>query len=769
MERRRYTSYSPYASPPRRGRAWPWVLGVLAILCVLSASGLLVRSGLSRADEQEFAMLSQRGEGTPEDTPAPTPSPTQTPEPTPTTIAVEDPTETAQTWFELSSKGDFAGLYGLLSTESRNLFSRDDFVTRYTDVYREAGIRAVTGRITGELSADNVLPVELTIESSLYPALTQANELPLVKEESRWLVDWSPSLIFSQLGDTGCIDYRANSAARGRILDRNGEVLAEDIEVLRVGVVPAEMIDPAASLAALSEIIDMPAADIQAKIEREAVDPSWFIAIKDLPSQNSTDVINRLGEIDGVAARRATARSYPYGEVAAHVTGWVSRATEEDVLADETGLTQPDQIIGQAGIEYGANALLAGQPGGELLVVDCNTRAERETITESEGTPPQDVYLTIDIALQQEVDEAMAALQGDERGAAVLLDPRTGAVLAMVSRPSFDPNLALTGSFDEEERARIEDETLRPMADRATYERYPTGSIFKVITAAAAMKYLGFSGDTPIDCPASFSIGDSVWNDWVVENGLSAQGELTLHTGLVQSCNTVFYQLGAELDQEDPNYLPEMAKAFGLGAKTGIPYFPEIAGTVPDPAWKQEVVGDGWATGDAVNLSIGQGFLEATPLQMANVYAAIANGGTLLQPYIVDKTQAPGAEPVQVGKRTVIREIPLEDAQIEELQSALRDQTSNDRGVGSSKVFGDMEWPISGKTGTAQNGDVETDKPHSWFAAYGPADEGDTPTIASCVLVESVGEGVSYAAPVTRRIYDWYVESDLADSGDADE
>jgi penicillin-binding protein 2 len=301
------------------------------------------------------------------------------------------------------------------------------------------------------------------------------------------------------------------------------------------------------------------------------------------------------------------------------------------------------------------------------------------------------------------------------------------------------------------------------MSDRATFERYPTGSIFKVITTAAAMHYLDYTGDTPIDCPASFSIGSQTWSDWVVENGLSAQGQLTLHSGLVQSCNTVFYQIGAALDDLDPEALPDMTKAFGLGAKTGIPYFPEVAGVVPDPQWKLDTQDDGWATGDAVNLAIGQGYLEATPLQMANVYAAIANGGTLLQPYIVDKTQVQGTQDVvQVGKRTVIRELPLTDAQIEELHSALREQTSNDRGVGSSKVFGDFDWPISGKTGTAQNGNENTDKPHSWFAAYGPGDEDDKPTIASCVLIESVGEGVTYAAPVTRNIYEWYVESDLA-------
>jgi len=332
----------------------------------------------------------------------------------------------------------------------------------------------------------------------------------------------------------------------------------------------------------------------------------------------------------------------------------------------------------------------------------------------------------------------------------------------MVSHPSFDPNGFVTGTFSAADEKALNDNLLRASANRATHELYPTGSIFKVITTAAAMKDLGYTADTPIDCPATFTIGDQTWDDWVVENGLTAQGMLTLHSGLVQSCNSVFYQIGEALDNKNPNDLPDMAKAFGLGAKTGIPYFPELGGTVPDPAWKQENIGDGWSTGDAVNMSIGQGYVQATPLQMANVYAAIANGGTLLQPYIVDRTQAVGDSGTkQIGKRTEIGTIPLNAEQMGELQDMLRDQTSNDQGVGSAKVFADFDWDISGKTGTAENTLDGSDKPHSWFAAYGPGDNKE-PTIASCVMFENMGEGVTYAAPATKQIYEAYIKSQLS-------
>ena len=398
-------------------------------------------------------------------------------------------------------------------------------------------------------------------------------------------------------------------------------------------------------------------------------------------------------------------------------------------------------------------------------MIDCESRDKTGEIAQSDGTPPQDIYTTIDLAMQQQVDQALTAQESDNdrdglRSAGVFIDPRTGAVLALVSHPTFDPNDAVSKHWTEADLELLNDSLLRPQANRATREVYPTGSIFKAITTAGAMHYLNYTGETPIDCPASVTIGNQTWSDWVVENDLEAQGPLTLHSGLVRSCNTVFYQIGADLDDLDPNALPDMARAFGLGAPTGIPYYPELGGTIPDPEWKREVINDGWSTGDAVILAIGQGYMTATPLQMANAYAAIANGGFVLQPYIVDRVQDPDGTITQVGERVVKGELPLTDTQLTELQAALAEQTHNEENVGSNKVFGDLDWPISGKTGTAQNELDGSDRPHAWFAAYGG--EGDEATIASVVMIENVGEGVAYAAPATREVYDWYIASDLA-------
>ena len=195
----------------------------------------------------------------------------------------------------------------------------------------------------------------------------------------------------------------------------------------------------------------------------------------------------------------------------------------------------------------------------------------------------------------------------------MIIDPRSGAILAMASHPSYDPNWFVLG-FSDKDWAFVNDEVKRPLFNRAAEAGYPTGSIFKVITMAAGMADLGYTGDTEIDCPQEWSIPgtDQIWRDWTYEEGVGAQGVLSLHWALVNSCNTVFYQVGNALDEKDDQLLPDMAKAFGLGAPTGIPYLAEIAGTVPDPQWKMENIGDYWARGDAVNLAIGQGYLEAT-------------------------------------------------------------------------------------------------------------------------------------------------------------
>ncbi|CAA9549723.1 MAG: Cell division protein FtsI [Peptidoglycan synthetase] [uncultured Thermomicrobiales bacterium] len=800
--------HSPYGGSGPAAR-WPWVLGVLAIVAV-AAGVLLSRGGLpaplrpgagddarSAAAPAAVTPLAEVAESPPAEvaqvvpvespviatfpaeapgdqngaateTPMVPPTPTAPPTPRPTAVP---PETVAEMYVERWTEGDYDGLYDLLGEEAQAEISREEFVGRYEGVAERAGLTKVTASVDGAPNLQAEVPIRVEMTSAVVGEFTELNRLPLVEESDGWKVAWTPSLIFARLGGDGCVDVDDAPAGRGRILDRDGGVLAEDGPIMRVVVVPGEIEDERRVLRELSALTGL--AEDEVKATYEGREPGQWWPVKDFPEAREPELLNALSDLAGVGVQPGTGRVYPMGAKAAHVVGYVSEVTAEQIEADPS--LAPGQIIGQAGVEAGADDLLTGKPGGRLIVVQCQTRAERAVIHERPAVPAKDLVLTLDRKLQEAADAALTR-QGNVRGSAAVLDPRTGAVLALVSHPSFDPNGFVLG-FSDRERAALTSDALKPLLNRAAQAAYPTGSIFKAITFAAGMEELGYTGETPVECPSTFSLdgANQVWEDWTVAEGLPAQGTLTLHKALVNSCNTVFYQLGRDLDEADEGALPEMAKAFGLGAPTDIPYLPEVGGTVPDPKWKLDTFGDYWATGDAVNLAIGQGFLQATPLQMATAYAAIANGGDLLQPYVVDRVRAPGGAEERIGERMVRSQLPLSRGTIRELQSALRDQTSDPTGFGSVRVFGDFGWPIAGKTGTAQNGAPASEasktgsdaqrgargqKPHSWFAAFGPY--GEEATIASTVMVEQVGEGVSYAAPVTKAIYETYLKTDLA-------
>jgi penicillin-binding protein 2 len=665
--------------------------------------------------------------------------------------------EVAAEWAARWNVGDYPGMYALTSGTVQRAVPQEEFISRYQGIVDRADLRAVKASVSGTAGSTRRAPLSVVFESGIVGSFTQENTLPLVHEEHGWRVAWTPSAIFSELGADGCVDVDLLPAGRGKILDRHGEPLAYDGVVERVGVVPGQIPaeQEASILVELGELTGMNADAIKRRYAE--ADPNWFVPIKDFPEEEKDRLLDVISRLPGVSVKSETARVYPLGERAAHITGYISEPTAEQLEANPELVS--GQAIGQAGIEAGADEVLAGVPGGRLIIVNCDSRVERATIATRDPVPPRDVVLTIDRTFQASVFDAMKA-QGPTQGASVILDPGSGAVLALASIPSYDPNGFVLG-FSARERTQLQSETQRPLLSRAAQGLYPVGSAFKPITFSAAMEGLDYTPETVVDCPSTFSLegANQVWEDWTVAYGVGAQGPLTLHQALVNSCNTVFYAIGRDLDAMDPDYLPQITKGFGLGAPTGIPYLPEVGGAVPSPEWKLETFGDYWATGDAINLSIGQGFLQATPLQLATAYAAIANGGDLLQPYIVDEIiDADGArEPT--GERIVRGQLPVSEATLTALQAALRAQTSDPYGAGSYRVFGDMTWPIAGKTGTAQRNASAAAKPHSWFAGFGPY--GEEAEIASAVMFESAGEGVSYAAPATRRIYDAWLQSDL--------
>ncbi|CAA9579948.1 MAG: Peptidoglycan D,D-transpeptidase MrdA, partial [uncultured Thermomicrobiales bacterium] len=557
-----------------------------------------------------------------------------------------------------------------------------------------------------------------------------------------WRVAWTPSLIFKDLGD-GLIRFNADIPSRGRILDRKGRPLAQQGVVNRVGVVPGQIKDEGAFLAGLSPIVGIPPDQIKAKYA--TAQPEWFVPLKSLPDPLPAETETALRALPGAAVRKTPSRIYPQGAIAAHLVGYVGPITEEELkgLAAK-GYVEGDRI-GRAGIEAWGEQYLAGKKGGQLTVVGPNERV-RTVIAERKSEPAADITLTLDLDLQRALEGAL----GDQRSNGVVLDTATGGVLALASHPTFDPNGFVLG-FDDAEWARLNDEAQRPLWNRATQFAYPSGSIFKVITATMATERFGYAPESRIDCPASYSLPGqgNIWRDWAYPN---AQGTLTLRNAITQSCNTVFYALGKQADDTDPNILPEFARGFGLGKETGLEELPEVAGTVPDPRWKRQVLNDGWATGDAINLAIGQGFLLASPLQMANMYNAIANGGALLRPFLASRVTAPDGRLLRATERKEIGKVPASPATLAMIHDAMKAVTTAPNGT-ALKAFPGSPVVVAGKTGTAE---VPPNQYHGWFASFAPADDPKVTVLTMVENLDNLSAGSQVAAPIGRKVYDAY-------------
>jgi len=366
------------------------------------------------------------------------------------------------------------------------------------------------------------------------------------------------------------------------------------------------------------------------------------------------------------------------------------------------------------------------------------------TLARREAIPARSVYLTVEHAFQQQVEE----LLGERRGSVVVLDVHTGRVLALATWPRFDPN-AFAEGIDPIAWSTLANDPGRPLLNRPIQGQYPAGSTFKIITMGTIMERGGVPPTKTYSCPG-------VWNKlgWPMTCWLkSGHGTVDLVRALTVSCDVTFYQVGYDLSFIDMDALPSYAREFGFGEPTGLGLVPdgdwdplgEVSGLVPGDAWKRQVYGDGWSTGDTVNLAIGQGFLLVTPLQMARMVAAVANGGTLYRPQIVSKVAAAADQPEIVFEPERVGRLPITDATLQAIRTGLEGVTTQPGGTATHR-FVDFPYAVAGKTGTAQN---EGELPHAWFVGYLPAED---PEIAIVAMVENSGEGSTYAAPLFRQV-----------------
>jgi penicillin-binding protein 2 len=353
------------------------------------------------------------------------------------------------------------------------------------------------------------------------------------------------------------------------------------------------------------------------------------VAIRTLSLAAAAPIRAKLAAIPAIHVVDEPARVYPHGTLAAQTIGYISEVTQDELQTLVAKGYRPGDVLGRTGIEQWGENYLAGQWGGKLMVT--STKFDPvTTIAQREPSKAGSIFLTIDLALQQRCEE----LLGKHAGSIGVMRVSDGSLLALASAPCFDPNQFVVGISTAQFNALVND-PLKPFLNRPVEGFYPTGSVFKPITMAAALDRAGYTAQSMFTCNGSYTLGDTTWHCWL----LSGHGRLGIVSALTQSCDVAFYTMGHQEDTDNTSLLPDEAKAFGLGSFPQVVGLgsPKATGTVPSPTWKQSTYREGWLPGDAVNLSIGQGYLLASPLQVLNFYSALANGGALWAPRIVDK------------------------------------------------------------------------------------------------------------------------------------
>ncbi len=664
---------------------------------------------------------------------SPTSSPSATPNPGErATTALFRAQDFSAAWMA----GRYDVMYADLTPASRKSITRAAFSARYAGIMREAtagSVRVAPLPSTLVLNGGaGKVAMTVSLSTTVFGTVTYTTTLPLVEQAGgRWKLSWTPDVIVPGLGAAHRVHLFTTTAHRGAIVDRNGQPLAVQGDMLQLGVVPEYIHDENALLGFLSHLLGKTPVQIKALygVSWAVAHPNDFVPVGSVSTvQWSAVQAQGLKQLENGLAYNtgASVRLYPHEGLAALLLGYVHTGAD--------GKTH-----GVEGLEHWADSLLNGQDGARLAVTNSpdysyiySTLKQKPTV---EGAT---LHLTLDTTLQDAAEKAL----GPHIGAVVALRPSDGAVLAMASTPGYDPNLFAQGISSAQYTALLDDPRHR-FIDRASSGQYPLGSVFKIVSLGAALEKGGYAADTLIDGPGVwYGLGpNNPKHDWLS----SGHGTITLHEALVQSCDTCFYQIGQHLDRIDKYLLPDYARAWGFGAPTGILGVSEAAGLMPDPRWTLRTLGRPWVPGDPVDLAIGQGYLEVTPLQAAQMLAAVGNGGHLYTPRLVDKITAAGGQTLETNAPKAVRAAPISAAHLRDIMSAMLGVTTESTGTAVDKFAG-FTPSVAGKTGTAQATDANAD---AWFAALAPADH---PRIALIVMVEHGGEGAAVAAPLARQI-----------------
>lgn len=681
-----------------------------------------------------------------------------------TNLDRENPEGVAITFLEAWEAGNYQGMYGLLSSNSKQTYTEEEFLEYYGNTATAMTLVSIdtslNSLIPNEELGRAIAAFNLTYNTQVVGSIEQSSDMILVLEETGWGVTWRPSMILPELSGGNYLALDPEVPERANIYDREGRwMVSANASAVTLSIVPGqvgEREDDIVNL--LSQMLRRTPDEVRNLYQGLPEDQVWPIGDVDLETYNEFRA--QYESYPALIANTKTGRRY-YDKLAPHILGYTSFISEEQCPSFQLEGYRCDEIVGQYGIESWGEDILAGRRGGSLSVYSPSGQYVAEVASRT-PEPAQSIYLTIDRNLQEIVQDAIEEAyragsptwsQSAGGTSVVVIEVDTGRVLAMASYPDFDPNVLNPNNAHPQAGGSylvdLNNSPLRPFFNRATQAEYPAGSVFKIVTAAAGLESGLYDLNTTYN-----SIG--VWTDpvsgtqkydWLA----GGHGPLNLSEALSTSCNSCFYDVGYQTGQVDFNILPDVSREFGFGQEYGLA-IAEEPGNIPTPS---EGTSDGraWSLLDSVNMSIGQGDVLVTPLQVANMTATIANGGTLYKPYFVDRIGLIGEEPTEVFGPEPIREVDLTEEQILFIQEGL-ERVVSDAFLGTAEYrLGSMQITAAGKTGTAQVSAQNAD-PMAWFTGYVPYDD---PEIAIAVVVENGGQGSGVAAPIFRRVVErWY-------------
>ena len=540
-------------------------------------------------------------------------------------------------------------------------------------------------------------------------------------------------------------------APRGKILDRNNKKIVVNRPSFDLKVFPNELknIDQVSEL--LGGIIEMDKEEIKQSYAKARKKSAYlpFILIRDIDRDTLAAIESNKPDLGGVTIEVNYLRDYPEGKLGSLLVGYLGKPDKNDLK--KFPLTNLDINVGKTGIEETYENQLRGSNGINYKVIDAlgrqvKSKLFQKDIEDKETLPGSDIHLTIDVELQKKAEELLK----NRAGSISVVNINTGEVLAMASSPSFDPALFVNG-IDQSDWKELTANTLHPMLNRSVKGTYAPGSTFKIVTALGALKENVIDEETTVFCPGHYKVGKKKFKCW----NHGGHGWVNLIDAMAQSCDVYFYSVAEKLGIDR---ISKYAKMFGFGSGTGIE-LGEKEGLVPNRTWKYKQFKEPWYKGETVVTSIGQGYLNATPLQITMMTAAVANGGSVLKPILIKRITDLEGKNTMVASSEVISSLPFDDEQIGMIRDSLVSAVNDKTGTGyKAKV---KHGTVAGKTGTAQVVSSKTKSKkkihmdHAWFTAYYPAEK---PEIALTVLIENGGSGGSVAAPAAKKMIDLYYE-----------